>query len=808
MPSSSGQSGQPVQPAGIAAGTRIASYLIREKIGQGGMAVVFRADDERLDRAVALKILEPSLAADEAFRQRFIRESRAAAAVDDPHIIPVFEAGEAQGALFIAMRYVPGGDVLTLADSAGRLPVRRAVDITAQVASALDAAHARGLVHRDVKPGNMLVDPGDEARDRHDHVYLSDFGLSKWSLQNTGLTDTGTFLGTVDYSAPEQIEGKAVDGRSDQYSLACAAFQLLTGAAPFHRSEVMAALYAHVSEPPPALTDKRPDLPAAANAVFARALAKKPADRYPTCREFASALRAALGLSGTTGPQGREPAAGHPVTALVNQPRGPSAGHSMPGTQAATPLLPQPVPGQPPAGYQPQGGYGQQAGYGPPGYGPPPGGYLQNPIGYQQPGYAPVSYPQPAPQRRPRTGAVLLVALSLLLAAGLVAGAIYLRSPSNLAARQSSSTGHGPTGSAKPKPTGSKASGGGTPSAGRTRSPGSSGNSGSPGASSGGFSGQDGYQLDRTLSPSSTVSIDAVSWNSAGTRFATSDKNGATYVWNAASGSQVGQALSGPTKAYSTAISPDGTIVATGYADGSTDLWSVSTGQVLARVSDPGSSAGKEVDSIAFNSTGSLLVTSDGNGYANLWSVSDGGRKVSLKYKLFDPGGAGVWSAAFGGGTTLATGDYSGNVYLWDLATGQETASFSLSDGCNTGTCSAVTALAFSENGRVLAAGSMSGGAELRNIASGANSSISVPAAGQPIWAASFSGSGLLALADNDGHTYLYKVNETSPSASPTGQLADPSPGNQGVGALAFSPSGSYLVTGDTNGDAYLWNLG
>ena len=278
---------------GFAAGSRVAGYRLEGQIGRGGMAVVFRARDDRLGRLVALKILAPAMAADKTFQQRFISESRAAAAVDDPHIIPVFEAGEADGVLYIAMRYVGGGDVRTLLDSTGPLPAGRAAAIISPVASALDAAHAAGLVHRDVKPANMLVDsrPG-----RPDHVYLSDFGLSKGTASARGLTGTGQFLGTLDYIAPEQIEGKAVDGRADEYALACAAFELLTGAPPFRRDEAMAVMYAQLSEPPPLLTSRRPDLPPAADQVFARALGKAPADRYASCREFADALRAAFGL--------------------------------------------------------------------------------------------------------------------------------------------------------------------------------------------------------------------------------------------------------------------------------------------------------------------------------------------------------------------------------------------------------------------------------------------------------------------------------------------------------------------------------
>ena len=187
-------------PAGLAAGSRVAGYLLGAEVGAGGMAVVFRARDERLGRLVALKVLAPRLAADEEFRARFVRESRAAAAVDDPHIIPVYEAGQAGGVLFIAMRYVSGGDVRGLLRRQGPLGPGQAAAIISPVASALDAAHAAGLVHRDVKPGNMLIDarPG-----RPDHVYLSDFGLAR-AGSASALTGTGVYVGTVAYMAHRQ----------------------------------------------------------------------------------------------------------------------------------------------------------------------------------------------------------------------------------------------------------------------------------------------------------------------------------------------------------------------------------------------------------------------------------------------------------------------------------------------------------------------------------------------------------------------------------------------------------------------------
>jgi hypothetical protein len=283
-------------------GSRIAGYQIEQLIGRGGMASVYRATDVRLDRVVALKVLTPQLAEDDAFRQRFIRESRSGAAVDHPNVIPVFEAGEASGVLFIAMRYVVGRDVRALLDREGRLTTGRAVNIVTQVASALDAAHAHGLIHRDVKPANMLLatvaSPGTP-----DHVYLSDFGLSKLSVSELGsLTGTGQFLGTLDYMSPEQIEGRPIDGRTDLYALGCAAFEMLTGEPPFRREANLAVMWAQVAAPPPSVRDRRPDLPADVDQVLARALAKSPDDRQASCLEFAAQLRAACAIRSAAAP--------------------------------------------------------------------------------------------------------------------------------------------------------------------------------------------------------------------------------------------------------------------------------------------------------------------------------------------------------------------------------------------------------------------------------------------------------------------------------------------------------------------------
>ena len=298
-------------PGDLAPGEQLAGYEIQERIGRGGMAVVYRALDLRLGRLVALKVLAPQLSEDDAFRQRFMRESRAAAGVEHPHIVPVFEAGEAAGMLFIAMRYVAGGDVRSLIEAEGRLKPARTVRIASQVASALDAAHAYGLIHRDVKPANILL--GQASGSDSDHVYLSDFGLSKQSVGVSTLTSTGQFLGTLDYVAPEQIQGHQIDGRADQYGLACAVVEMLTGAPPFRRDDSMALMWAQLEAAPPRLTERRPDLPPAVDGVVGAAMSKAPAGRYPTCHDFAAALAAAcaqqLPRSGPPAAQS-QPAAG------------------------------------------------------------------------------------------------------------------------------------------------------------------------------------------------------------------------------------------------------------------------------------------------------------------------------------------------------------------------------------------------------------------------------------------------------------------------------------------------------------------
>ncbi|QES58660.1 serine/threonine protein kinase [Streptomyces venezuelae] len=256
------------------------------------MAVVYEARDLRLDRRVALKLLAPELARNDTFRQRFAHESKVAATIEHPHIVPVFEAGEADGLLYIAMRLVEGPDLRVMLDRTGSLPVQTAARIAGQVASALDAAHAHDLVHRDVKPGNILIAPGTD-RDHPEHAYLTDFGLTKKSLSLTGFTTDGQFVGTVTYVAPEQISGKPVDGRCDVYSLGCVVYEALAGEPPFQRDDDIALLWAHQYDAPPPLSSRRPGLPEEVDAVLAKALAKSPDDRWDSCLEFTGALRRA-----------------------------------------------------------------------------------------------------------------------------------------------------------------------------------------------------------------------------------------------------------------------------------------------------------------------------------------------------------------------------------------------------------------------------------------------------------------------------------------------------------------------------------
>ncbi len=272
-------------------GSELAGYRIESLLGRGGMSVVYLAEDLRLDRKVALKLLAPELSEDERFRERFLRESKLAASLDHPNVIPIYEAGETGGVLFIAMRYVEGTDLKELLAKDGALEPARAVGIVERAADALDAAHKRGLIHRDVKPGNVLI--SDEG-----HVYLSDFGLTKQQTSDSGITETGQFVGTADYVAPEQIERKPVLAASDEYALACVLYECLTGEAPFRSESLMGVLWGHLNTDATPPSERNSELPAEIDPVLAKGMAKEPAERYLTCAELAAEARSALGLSG------------------------------------------------------------------------------------------------------------------------------------------------------------------------------------------------------------------------------------------------------------------------------------------------------------------------------------------------------------------------------------------------------------------------------------------------------------------------------------------------------------------------------
>jgi serine/threonine protein kinase len=329
-------------------GDEFAGYRLRAVLGRGGMSTVFQAENPRLGNVIALKVLAPELASDDIFRTRFLEESRIAASMNHPNVIPIHDMGASDGLLYIVMRYVTGSNLQQMIKKRGRLQPETAVFLLGQAARALDAAHAKGLVHRDVKPANLLVEQSNDDTDP-DHLYLADFGITKRGVARTGLTSTGEFIGTVDYVAPEQIMGMSALGMADQYSLGCVLYECLTGRLPFEKYMDMAVLWAHVQEQPAQPTTLRPDLPPAVDELFARVLAKEPGDRYRDCREFVDAARAALGVRATapsaSAPRTPPPATPPPATAPAGHPPA-EAGYA-----AATAVDYPPIGS--PAGYSP-----------------------------------------------------------------------------------------------------------------------------------------------------------------------------------------------------------------------------------------------------------------------------------------------------------------------------------------------------------------------------------------------------------------------------------------------------------------------
>lgn len=318
-------------PGDLSPGERFGRYRIEAHVASGGMGVVYWATDTELQRRVALKLIAPEWAQDEGLRERFKHESRLVAALDHPNVIPVHDAGERDGLLYIAMRFVEGTDLRGLIDDRGALDPHLAARIVFRLASALDAAHAAGLVHRDVKPANVLLagGPGEE------HPYLTDFGLAKRLDADSGLTHGGQWLGTVDYVAPEQLTGQPVDHRTDVYSLAVLLFEALTGEVPFRGDSGPAKMTAKLHEGPPSLLERAPSLPPALEDVVQRGMATAPEARYQSAGELGRALLAAVGPSATPGPQPTiVPATAPPPPAApaVQPPAASAPAPSTPGT--------------------------------------------------------------------------------------------------------------------------------------------------------------------------------------------------------------------------------------------------------------------------------------------------------------------------------------------------------------------------------------------------------------------------------------------------------------------------------------------
>jgi hypothetical protein len=456
-------------------GDEFAGYRMRAVLGRGGMSVVYQAENLRLSNVIALKVLAPELAANDVFRARFLEESRIAASLNHPNVIPIYDMGSTNGLLYIAMRYVSGTDLRQMIKKRGRLQPETALFLLGQAARALDAAHHRGLVHRDVKPGNLLIERGADEADP-DHVYLADFGITKHAMSRTGLTSTGQFLGTVDYVAPEQIRGMSVVGLADQYSLGCVLYECLTGRVPFEKDLDAAIIWAHVEEPPTRPTVLRPEMPPAIDEVFGRVLAKRPDERYGSCREFIQAARVALGLAGP-GTQSSPPYSA--VTRpRAGAPSGRQAGPapdgfswSQPGQahvadpvapgSLADPAAPGRVAAVSPSGHsETERLWGGQAGYAQPGPDPRGGGTRTSQrresgtAGPGEPGQ-PVGTPPPAGRpagppwyRRPRwlaaLAAVVLVAAGLGTWAGLSGSGSHAKSAKNMPSMSAMPT-HTPT---------------------------------------------------------------------------------------------------------------------------------------------------------------------------------------------------------------------------------------------------------------------------------------------------------------------------------------------------------------------------
>ncbi|PRY42078.1 serine/threonine-protein kinase [Geodermatophilus tzadiensis] len=411
-------------------------YRIEALLGRGGMGEVYRAFDTEHDRTVALKVLSEHLAADTGYRERFRREAHLAARLNEPHIVPIHRYGEVEGRLFLDMRLVPGRDVAAVLAEEGPMSPERAVSVVGQIARALDAAHADGLVHRDVKPSNVLLTgTGDD-----EFVYLVDFGIARSTsdAQGPALTQTGAALGSFDYMAPERFLERPIDRRVDVYALACVLFECLTARRPFTGDGLATLMYAHLNTTPPPPSALRPGLPRALDDVVARGLAKEPGERYASCGELAAAARAALASVGVAArPEAAPPTAVTPLPVRPqtvgfgatgygppSSPGVPAAGYGPPSSPGLPTAFGPPSNPGPPVGYGPPSNPGPSVGYGPPsnpgpsaGYGPPPGpGFPPAGPGFPSPGGA-----SPSGQRRSTRLPVVLAGLAAVVVLAVVA---------------------------------------------------------------------------------------------------------------------------------------------------------------------------------------------------------------------------------------------------------------------------------------------------------------------------------------------------------------------------------------------------
>ncbi len=428
--------------SGDLTGRRLGNYRIDGVLGKGGMSVTYKATDVRLGRKVALKVIGDHLGADAEFRERFVDEARNTSAIDHANVVPLYDFGELDGMLYIAMRMVDGGDLAGLISS-GPIAPARALNMLDQVADALDTLHNRGLVHLDVKPANVLVTSKETSRE---HVYVADFGLTRRGA--TGhRTRGGDFLGSPTYAAPEHLRGEPLDGRTDQYALTCVLYACLTGSPPF-KGDVQTVIKGHLQGEPPAIS-RIVGLPAGIDDVVRKGMAKNPSERYPNCVEMIAAARRALGSLATLNEPPGPPGSAAPAQAQQAPPQQqaprqntppqgeggpvhPYGGQQQPGygQQGPGPQGPPPGQGGPPPGY---GGYPQQQGGfqqgPPPGYGPPQqGGFQQQGMPPQgpPPGYGP---PQGGFQQQPKKGGGakwIWIILGVLVVAGAIVAAIFI----------------------------------------------------------------------------------------------------------------------------------------------------------------------------------------------------------------------------------------------------------------------------------------------------------------------------------------------------------------------------------------------